>query len=479
MSNHHFDKELQTWIDQKKEALELMNICSKLAYEKKIDLVLFRRKLTDKTVPEILNDHAYANKFVNLPITPKITMTIADAISKLDVAPSRIDIGRLSREWIQEGSNYATVDEFVANKLSAHIHKDFNIEARDVVLFGFGRIGRLVARMLLEENGSQLRLRAIVIRMKNKEEIIKRASLLRKDSIHGKMSGTVEYDVENSMLVANGHKIHIISGNPGEIDYAQYGIENALLIDNSGIFTTEEQLGEHLKSKGISKVLLTAPAKGNIPNIVYGVNQKEFDPNEIDIFSAASCTTNAIVPILKVIHDNYSIENGHIETVHAYTNDQNLVDNFHKKSRRGRSAPMNMVITETGAAKAAVKALPDLMGKLTANAVRVPIPNVSLAILSLRIQKETSIDAVNELIKNASLKGDLMEQIDYSMSSELVSTDVIGSTHACEFDSNATIVNEDKKGVTLYTWYDNEYGYTCQVIRLAKYIAGVLRMTYY
>jgi glyceraldehyde 3-phosphate dehydrogenase len=253
----------------------------------------------------------------------------------------------------------------------------------------------------------------------------------------------------------------------------------AFRIDSTGAFRDEEKLSLHLKSKGVSKVLLTAPAKGDLPNIVYGVNHKDFDPNTTQIFSAASCTTNAVVPVLKVVYENFGISSGHIETVHAFTNDQNLVDNFHKADRRGRSAPMNMVITETGAAKAAVKALPYLKGKLTANSVRVPIPNVSLAILHLRLERETSVVEMNETIKKASFSGDLIEQIDYSTSKELVSTDVIGNTHALEYDSNATLLSEDKKGITIYAWYDNEYGYTCQVIRLAKYIANVLRLTYY
>jgi glyceraldehyde 3-phosphate dehydrogenase len=478
--NNQYEHQLQNWIDQKKSALELSNTVSKLSYDKAVELVLFRRKLVDRTVPQILNDHVYADTYVNMPITPELSNQLAMAISKLDLAPSRIDIGRLGKEWLEEGEKFATMEEFVTVKLVEHIGQDkLNLQPKDVVLFGFGRIGRLVARMLLEETGSQLRLKAIVIRMKNKEEIIKRASLLRKDSIHGKMSGAVEYDVENSCLIANGHTVKIISGDPATIDYTQYGINDALLIDNSGVFTTEETLAEHLKAKGIGQVLLTAPCKGNVPNVVYGVNHKTLDLVNTKIFSAASCTTNAIVPVLRVIEDNLGIDSGHIETVHAYTNDQNLTDNFHKKSRRGRSAPMNMVITETGAANAAVKAMPELAGKLTANAVRVPIPNVSLAILSLRIKKETTLEKVNEMMRNASLSGVLTEQIDYSMSSELVSTDVVGSTHALEFDSKASIVGTDGKSITLYAWYDNEHGYTCQVLRLAKYIAGVIRLTYY
>lgn len=480
MSNQ-FDANFNEWMDQKREAIELSNICSKLEIDKKTDLVLLRRKLADKNITEIINLHERANTMLGLHITVAATLCIAKEIEKLDIAPSRIDLLRLFKEWEAEKSNFSSTEDFVKSKLSNHLGQDKkNIEPKDVVLFGFGRIGRLVARMIVEEPGNQLRLKAIVIRMKNPEEIEKRAYLLKKDSIHGEMKGTVAFDIEEGMLIVNGQRIKIItSSNPLDIDYTSYGIKDALLIDSTGAFRTEEQLSQHLQSKGVSKVLLTAPGKGSLPNIVYGVNHLEFDPSKVNVFTAASCTTNAVVPLLKVVYENYGISTGHIETVHAYTNDQNLTDNFHKASRRGRSAPMNMVITETGAASAAVKALPYLKGKLTANSVRVPIPNVSLAILALRLDKETSLDEINNVVREASFYGDLIEQIDYSVSKELVSTDVIGNTHALEYDSKATIVNEDKKGVTLYAWYDNEYGYTCQVMRLAKYIAGVLRLTYY
>jgi glyceraldehyde 3-phosphate dehydrogenase len=480
MSNQ-FDNNFNEWINQKRQAIELSTICANLEIDKKTDLVLLRRRLGDKNVTEIINLHERANNMLGLRLEVATTLNIAKEIEKLDIAPSRIDLLRLCKEWELEKSNFGSMEEFVKSKLSAHLGSDkMNIEPKDVVLFGFGRIGRLVARMIVEEPGNQLRLKAIVIRMKNPEEIEKRAYLLKKDSIHGEMKGTVAFDIEEGMLIVNGQRIKIItSATHNNIDYTAYGIQNALLIDSTGAFRTEEQLSEHLQSKGISKVLLTAPGKGNLPNIVYGVNHLEFDPKKVNVFTAASCTTNAVVPILKVVYENFGISSGHIETVHAYTNDQNLTDNFHKASRRGRSAPMNMVITETGAASAAVKALPYLKGKLTANSVRVPIPNVSLAILALRLDKETSLENINNTIRDASFSGDLMEQIDYSVSKELVSTDVVGNTHALEYDSKATIINEDKKGITLYAWYDNEYGYTCQVMRLAKYIAGVLRMTYY
>jgi glyceraldehyde 3-phosphate dehydrogenase len=257
-----------------------------------------------------------------------------------------------------------------------------------------------------------------------------------------------------------------------------YGINHALVIDNTGAFRDKEALSRHLASKGVDKVLLTAPGKG-VPNIVHGVNQLENDPNKVDIFSAASCTTNAITPILKAVEDSLGVKSGHLETIHAYTNDQNLVDNFHKKYRRGRAAALNMVITETGAGSAVAKALPALEGKLTSNAIRVPVPNGSLAILCLELEKETSVEGINAIIKKAALEGNLVEQIKYELSDELVSSDIVGSSAPSIYDSKATIVRKDGKNALLYIWYDNEYGYSHQVIRLAKYIAKVRRFTYY
>jgi glyceraldehyde 3-phosphate dehydrogenase len=173
------------------------------------------------------------------------------------------------------------------------------------------------------------------------------------------------------------------------------------------------------------------------------------------------------------------IDRGHIETIHSYTNDQNLLDNYHSKYRRGRSAAMNMVITETGADKAVAKVLPVLEGKLTGNAVRVPTPDVSLAILNLTLKKDMTKDEVNEILKDGALRGDLVEQIQYSSSNELVSSDLIGNPCASIVDSPATIVSKDKRSVVLYVWYDNEYGYSRQVIRFAKYLSDVIRLTYY
>jgi glyceraldehyde 3-phosphate dehydrogenase len=268
----------------------------------------------------------------------------------------------------------------------------------------------------------------------------------------------------------------ISAKNPEDIDYTKYGINDALIIDNTGAFRDQEALSRHLKAKGASKVLITAPAKG-VPNIVHGVNHKQNDPDNVDIFSAASCTTNAITPVLKVLENNYGIKKGHLETIHAYTNDQNLVDNMHSKYRRGRAAALNMVITETGAGAAVAKAIPALEGKLTSNAIRVPVPNGSLAILNLQLHTKVTTEQVNSLIKKYALEGDLVEQIKYSLDNELVSSDIVGVTAPSIFDSKATIT--DNETIVIYVWYDNEYGYSHQVIRLAKHIAKVRRFTYY
>lgn len=478
--NETYEKELAFQADRRKATVEFIKTVNDLWYDKAIELVLFKNQLIDKSVSEILNLHEYAGEFVQKPISIFDSVEIAQAIKTIDLPPAKLDIGKLTYEYQKEADNYNNATAFVNGKLGEAKNYE-NIEPKDVVLYGFGRIGRLLARELMSKTGkgSQLRLRAIVVRGSVDETVLeKRASLLRSDSVHGDFLGTVSYNVEKSALIINGTTVHIISANqPEDIDYTTYGINDALIIDNTGAFRDDVALKRHL-TKGASKVLLTAPGKG-VPNIVHGVNQKEHNPDEVSIFSAASCTTNAITPVLKAIEDSLGVEHGHLETIHAYTNDQNLVDNMHKKYRRGRAAALNMVITETGAGKAVAKALPVLEGKLTSNAIRVPVPNGSLAILNLNVKKEVTLEELNDILKKYALEGDLVEQIKYSVDNELVSSDIVGSSAPSIYDSNATIVTEDGKNIILYIWYDNEYGYSHQVIRLAKYIAKVRRFTYY
>jgi len=483
-----FESHLSTWREDEKAALELLKIVGDLRFDRSIEIILFRRNIYDSRPTEVMNDHLFAKNYSKQPITVQMSVKIAKAISKLDLAPSRIDLGKLATRWLSSEESWDNIDHFVAEELSDFIGKEAKdakvIEPRDVVLYGFGRIGRLAARCLIEMTGrgEQLRLKAIVLRPKNKknpsEELLKRASLLRKDSIHGKFRGTINVDHENNQLIVNSCRVQIIFANsPEEVDYTEYNINDAIVIDNTGAWRDKEGLSRHLRP-GVKQVLFTAPGKG-IKNIVHGINQKELNFKEDTVFCAASCTTNAIAPVLKVLQDNLGINNGHLETIHAYTNAQNLLDNYNKKERRGSAAALNMVITSTGAASAVTKVIPELEGKLTGSAIRVPTPDGSLAVMTLNVGKETTVEEVNELMRQASLHGPLVEQIKYSISKEFVSSDVIGAPAASVFDAPSTKVGNGGKTITVYVWYDNEYGYTRQVLRLAKYAAQVRRYRYY
>jgi glyceraldehyde 3-phosphate dehydrogenase len=475
-----YEAGLKDYVDREKAAVDLMNSVGQLMYAKGVELVFFRNHLLDISGSEVLNLFNYSKNVVQKPIDVFLGAEVARALIDIDLAPSKIDIGKLTWEFKQSGSK--DVKAFVGTTLKNFIGQDkHKFNPQDVVLYGFGRIGRIAARELVKQagKGQQLRLRAIVLRTVNDEEVVKRAALLRNDSVHGAFKGSVIEDLANKAIWINGQMVKLIAAsNPEDIDYTMHGISNALIIDNTGVFTKRPDLARHLKAKGVSKVLLTAPGK-EMPNVVYGINHKDLDIENEQLFSAASCTTNAICPILKVIEDNLGVERGHIETVHAYTNDQNLLDNYHKKPRRGRSAAINMVITSTGAGSAVTKAIPSLKDKLTANAVRVPTPNGSLAIMSLSVKKNATREQVNELIRNAALNGELVNQIHYQIDPELVSSDIVGDTCCSVFDSTATIASADGKNIVLYAWYDNEFGYTKQVIRLAKHVTKVRRLVYY
>ncbi len=465
-------------------ALELLKIIGDLRFDKSIDIVLFRKDIFDSRPSEILNDQLIAVNYVDQPLKISDCLAVTKAIAQIEnLAPSRIDIGKLVLQW--KKTDRKDIQVFVHDQLKDFIATGSNSELvpKDVVLYGFGRIGRIAARRIITQTGrgEQLRLKAIVIRPKMNDmykEAEKRAALLRTDSVHGEFRGTVEVADDGHSLIINGNRVAIIYANsPEDIDYTGYGISNGMVIDNTGMWRDEASLSRHIRP-GITHVMLTAPGK-DIPNIVYGVNQERFDDGELIVSSAASCTTNAIVPPLKVLDEAFIIEKGHIETIHAYTSDQNLLDNFHKKPRRGRAAAINMVLTSTGAGVAVSKVLPRLQGRLTGNAVRVPTPNVSLAIMNLTFNKPTTAEAINDLLKDASLQGALAEQMHVSTSEEFVSSHAVGSVATSVIDAPSTIVSDDGCSAVVYAWYDNEFGYTCQVIRLAKHIAGVRRKCYY
>ena len=470
------ERYFKDWKEREALAESMLPLIGKLYREHGIVTSIYGKTLVHKSAIDILRAHRFARQILNNEISVRDSSPVLAAMCQLDLAPARVDIGKLTVRYQAQaaGSGISLVD-FVRQELSTlNTGKGPLLsEPQDVVLYGFGRIGRLLARIMIDKagGGDKLRLRAAVVRKGAEDDLVKRASLLRRDSVHGHFEGTITVDEKENAIIANGNMIRLIyADKPEDIDYTEYGIDNAIVVDNTGKWRDREGLSKHLQSKGVSKVLLTAPGKGDVPNVVFGVNNELITDAE-SIYSAASCTTNAIVPVLKAINDQFGIKEGHVETCHSYTNDQNLIDNYHSKNRRGRGAPLNMVITETGAASAVAKALPELAGKLTGNAIRVPTPNVSLAILNLSLKKGTSVEELNSYLRDVSLDSALQNQIDFTNSPEVVSTDFVGSRHAGVVDSLATIVEGNR--CVLYVWYDNEYGYSFQVVHFVAKLAGL------
>ncbi len=475
MTSHLEEKYQASWQERQTLAENMQPIIGQLFRNKGIEISVYGRPLLNASPIDIIKAHKSVALHEKSKLRLRESFPFLEALSQMTLSPARIDLGKLAYAYLYRGqANDLSIDQYLEKELTPVSKENLNQESQNIVLYGFGRIGRLLARLLIEQTGpnATLNLRAIVLRPNHSDDDLeKRASLLRRDSVHGAFNGSITIDKENNVIKANGAFIKVIyAKSPCEVDYTAYGINNALVVDNTGIWSDEEGLGQHLQSQGVAKVLLTAPAKGHIKNIVYGVNQGMILPED-KIISAASCTTNAITPVLKAINDEFGIKNGHVETVHSYTNDQNLIDNYHKAPRRGRSAPLNMVISTTGAAKAVSKALPELKGLLTGNAIRVPTPNVSMAILNLNLKKETDKNALNDYLRTVSLSSELQNQVDYTASSEIVSTDLVGSRYAGVVDSQATIVDCDR--AVLYVWYDNEFGYSCQVVRVMLEMAGI------
>ena len=484
MARPNVDDYFIDWKDREALVQEMIPVIGRLFSQRDLGMFIYGRPLHNRSVTSIMKSHRFVRQIEHNELSEFESHPVLMALAKLDLWHAQIDLGKLTLRFMEQldakGDAALDVDTFVFEEM-AYLNsvKEMPVEkSQDVVLYGFGRIGRLMARLLIERTttGEIMRLRAIVVRPGGEGDLEKRASLFTHDSVHGTFQGTLRIDEENNCLIANGNSIKVIyANNPDEIDYAQYGIEDALIIDNTGKWRDEEGLSLHLKAKGTAKVILTAPGKGNLKNIVFGINDDDLDEND-KIVTAASCTTNAIAPVLKVISDKYGIAHGHVETVHAYTNDQNLIDNYHKGSRRGRSAALNMVLTETGAAKAVVKVVPELAGKLTGNAVRVPIPNVSMAIMTLNLETATTKEEVNEFLRQIAVHSSLQNQISYTNSPDAVSTDFVGTREAGVVDANATIVTG--KNCVLYLWYDNEFGYCCQVARVVYKMAGVKYRVY-
>ncbi|MEM7365097.1 MAG: glyceraldehyde-3-phosphate dehydrogenase [Pseudomonadota bacterium] len=478
MSKPTLDDAFQDWKDREELAQKMVPIIGKL-YRKNVVPYIHGEPLYNRSVIEMMKAHRFVRQIEQNEMSEFETFPVLEALSKLDLGPVHIDIGKLTSSWMQlsEADSSLDLNEYLKKNCEEVLGKETTSAhtATDVVIYGFGRIGRLMLRLLVEKTGGGQNLvpRAVVLRPpKDKElDLNRRASLLRRDSVHGSFEGTIRVDTENQVLICNGNVIKFIyASDPGEVDYKAYGINDALVVDSTGAWRDEEGLSRHLQANGAAKVLLTTSAKGHLKNIVSGVNSDQVLPED-KLIGAASCTTNAIVPILKCMNDRFGIVHGHMETVHAYTDDQNLHDNIHPKERRGRSAPLNLVLTESNATSSVGKLLPELAGKLTGNSIRVPVANVSMAILNLTLESAQSREEVNEYLREISLNSAMQRQVGYTISSEVVSTDFIGDRHAGVIDSHATIAHG--RQVVLYVWYDNEFGYTCQVVRVAQKMAGI------
>lgn len=471
MTNNHKD-----WNERIAVAEQMVPLIGRLHRNNNVVVSVFGRLLVNVSDIDIIKSHRYARHITSKELPLEDTLAILRELVDMNLGTASIDLGQLAYNF--ENSDSTDLRSFLEESLADVIGTGPTTRNADVVLYGFGRIGRLLARILVSREAlyDGVRLRAIVVRKNSEDDLVKRASLLRRDSVHGAFDGTITTDHENNIIWANGTPIQVIySNDPTTVDYTEYGIDNAIVVDNTGRWRDREGLGQHLQAKGVSKVVLTAPGKGDLKNIVYGINHSDIAEDDT-IITAASCTTNAITPVLKVINDRYGVEFGHVETVHSFTNDQNLIDNFHKGSRRGRAAGLNMVLTETGAAKAVAKALPELAGKLTGNAIRVPTPDVSMAVLNLTLNQEVDREEVNDFLRRVSLHSNLRQQIDWIRSPEVVSTDFVGTTHAGIVDGLATIATG--RHLVLYVWYDNEFGYSSQVVRIVEEIAGARPKVY-
>jgi len=444
------DDYFSDWKAREALAQEMIPVVGRLYSERNVGVFIYGRPLHNRSVTNIMKSHRFVRQVGRNEMSEFEAHPVLMALAKLDLWHCQIDLGKLTVKYmeLQQAGKAPSVDEYVAAELGALVGDKTppSKKSQDVVLYGFGRIGRLIARLMIERTstGEVMRLRAVVVRPGKEGDLIKRASLFTSDSVHGTFQGTVRIDEENNCLICNGNKVQFIyASNPDEIDYTQYGIDDALIIDNTGSWRD--------------------------------INDTQITPDD-KIITAASCTTNAIAPVLKVLNDEFGVVSGHVETVHAYTNDQNLIDNYHSGNRRGRSAALNMVLTETGAAKAVVKAVPELAGKLTGNAVRVPVPNVSMAILMLNLEKSTTKEEINEFLRLLALHSPLQNQISYTQDPDAVSSDFVGTREAATVDSTATIVEGNR--CVLYLWYDNEFGYCNQVVRMVYRMAGVNYRTY-
>lgn len=324
---------------------------------------------------------------------------------------------------------------------------------------GFGRIGRLVFRAINQHYGDKLEIVAV----NDLTDAKTNAHLLKYDSTYGIYPGRVE--ATSDSIVVDGEKTRVISErDPAKIPWKDMGAE--LILESTGLFTDATKAAAHLQG-GAKKVIISAPATNEDITIVMGVNEDKYDPRKHNIVSNASCTTNCIAPVVKILNDNFGVSRGLLSTIHAYTNDQRLLDTYHKDLRRARSAAMNIVPTTTGAAKAVSLVIPEVKGKLHGIALRVPVPTVSICDLVCDLDREASVEQINNAFRQAA-EGKLKGILEYC-NEPLVSTDFKGNQHSSIFDALQTMVLGGNMAKVI-AWYDNEWGYSCRMADLAIYM---------
>ncbi len=333
--------------------------------------------------------------------------------------------------------------------------------ATKIGINGFGRIGRLTLRTVNQYHSGKLE----VVAINDLTDAKTNAHLLKWDSTYGPFSGKV--DTTDDAIIVDGKEIKVLSErDPGNIPWRDYGVE--IVIESTGLFTDATKAAAHLKG-GVKKVLISAPARNEDISIVLGVNEDRYDPSKHNIISNASCTTNCIAPVVKVLHQSFGVNKGLMSTIHAYTNDQRLLDMFHRDLRRARAAAMNIVPTTTGAARAVTQVIPELKGRLHGLAFRIPVPTVSVVDLVADLDREVTVEQVNQAFQTAA-EGALSGIIEYCQE-ELVSLDFKGNPASAIFDAPSTMVIGGNM-VKVLAWYDNEWGYSCRLADLAAYVAN-------
>jgi glyceraldehyde 3-phosphate dehydrogenase len=326
---------------------------------------------------------------------------------------------------------------------------------------GFGRIGRNVLRAMSQDQVAKIRA------INDLTDTHTLAHLLKWDSVHGKFDGAIAYDNEN--IIVRGHKIKILKErDPAKLPWQDLGVD--VVLESTGFFTSRDKAGLHISQGGAKRVLISAPAKNPDATICIGINDSIYDPAKHTVISNASCTTNCLAPLAKVLHDNFTIVNGFMSTIHSYTNDQRILDLPHEDLRRARAAALSIIPSSTGAAKAIGEVLPDLKGKLNGGAFRVPTPDGSVTDFTAILEKEATVESINEAFRKAASDPSYQGVLEYS-DEPLVSQDIIGNPHSCIFDCALTMTHGGKF-VKVVGWYDNEWGYSNRCVELLEMIGG-------